>query len=101
MQELKLSEIAALVGGEMVGDRDPVITGVAGIDEAGPGDLTFLARPSLAQALEESGAAAVLVGPGIEVTVPAVRVEDPYRAFAAYLARLQTSLDRVFPPESP
>lgn len=98
MQEIKLSEIAALVGGELEGDRDPVITGVAGVEEAGEGDLTFLARSSLVETLEGSGAAGVLVGPGIEVTVPAVRVEDPYRAFAGFLARLQTPVDRVFPP---
>jgi UDP-3-O-[3-hydroxymyristoyl] glucosamine N-acyltransferase len=98
MQEIKLSEIAALVGGELEGDRDPVITGVAGVEEAGTGDLTFLARPGLVATLEKSGAAGVLVGPGLEVSVPAVRVEDPYRAFAAFLARLQTPLDRLFPP---
>lgn len=98
MQEIRLSEIASQVGGVLEGDLDPVITGVAGIDEAGPGDLTFLARPGLAEALARSGAAGVLVGPDLAVSVPAVRVEDPYRAFAGFLARLQTPTDRIFPP---
>jgi len=98
MQEIKLSEVAAQVGGVLVGDRDPVVTGVAGIDEAGPGDLTFMARSGLTTALEQSGAAGVLVGPGIEVSIPSIRVDNPYQAFAAFITRFQTPLDRVFPP---
>ena len=41
---LRLSEVAALVAGERIGAADPWITGVAGIPDAGEGDLTFLAQ---------------------------------------------------------
>ena len=102
MKSLRLSEIADILGGELVGTEDPIITGAAGIEDAGPGDLTFLARRSFSRALAASKAAAVLVGPDLgpdqEVGIPAIRVADPYEAFAGYLERLLTDRDRVFPP---
>jgi UDP-3-O-[3-hydroxymyristoyl] glucosamine N-acyltransferase len=98
MKSLRLSEIAEIVGGDLVGTEDPLITGVAGIEHAGPGDLTFLSRQSLVRALASSGAAAVLIGPDLEVDLPAIRVAQPYEAFALYLGQSLTDLDRVFPP---
>ena len=38
-------EIAALVGGRVVGDPDVAVTGFAGIDRAAPGHVTFVALP--------------------------------------------------------
>jgi hypothetical protein len=35
MKPLLLSDVAALVGGELVGADDPLITGAAGIEDAG------------------------------------------------------------------
>jgi len=98
MQALNLSEVASRVGGKLVGGEDPVITGLASIDDAGPGDLTFVNRHSRTDALDGCGAAAVLVGPEHEVELPAVRVDDPYGAFATLLELLQTDPDRLFPP---
>lgn len=98
MKALRLSEVADLVGGELVGTEDPLITGAAGVDHAGPGDLTFLIRRNLLDRLKSSGAAGVLVGPDQDVDLPAVRVEDPYGAFAGFLERLLPDRDRVFPP---
>jgi UDP-3-O-[3-hydroxymyristoyl] glucosamine N-acyltransferase len=98
MKALRLSEVAKLLGGELIGTDDPMITGVSGIEEAGPGDLTFLARKNFSSALAASGAAAVLVGPDIEVDIPSVRVGNPYAAFADFLEGLLPDPDRVFPP---
>jgi len=39
-----LAEIANIVNGEVVGDKDLVITGLSGIEDAKEGDLTFLAN---------------------------------------------------------
>ncbi|MFQ6671832.1 MAG: hypothetical protein ACE5KY_00905 [Candidatus Tectimicrobiota bacterium] len=39
----RLDEVAALVGGALHGDPSIEITGVAGLIDAGPGDITFLA----------------------------------------------------------
>lgn len=98
MPSLRLSEVAELVGGERVDDRDPVIRGVAGIDEAGPGDLTFVTNRRYAAKLENCGAEAVIVGPDVETSLPAIRVEHAYPAFARFLAEFQAEDDRVFPP---
>jgi UDP-3-O-[3-hydroxymyristoyl] glucosamine N-acyltransferase len=98
MKALRLSEVATLLGGELIGTEDPIITGVAGIEHAGRGDLTFLARKKLGGALATSGATAVIVGPDQEVDRPAIRVSDPFGAFASFLERLLPDRERVFPP---
>jgi UDP-3-O-[3-hydroxymyristoyl] glucosamine N-acyltransferase len=38
----RLGELAVLIGGELEGDADLVIHGVAGIREARPGEITLL-----------------------------------------------------------
>ena len=98
MADLKLSEVAAALGGTLADDRDPVITGVAGLDHAGPGDLTFVAKPGLLPLLAECAAAAAIVGPDMECELPAIRVAEPYVAFATVLARFAPDPRRVFPP---
>jgi len=82
---LHLSEVAALVGGTLVGDADPTITGVAGIHDANAGDLTFLAHRRYRAALGRSRASAVLVDGHEPVDLPAVRVVDPAFAFSIVL----------------
>jgi UDP-3-O-[3-hydroxymyristoyl] glucosamine N-acyltransferase len=62
MKALRLSEVAALLDGELVGSEDPEITGVAGLEDAGPGDLTFVGRQKLSKGLAASGATAVIAG---------------------------------------
>ena len=98
MKALRLSEVADLVGGELIGSEDPLITGAAGIHHAGSGDLTFLARKKFGGALAASDAAAVLVVKDQDADRPAIRVSDPYAAFALFLQCLRPDRDRVFPP---
>ena len=93
---LRLSEVATLVRGQLVGDDDPWITGLAGIQDAGEGDLTFLAQRRYRAALAESRAAAVLVDRRQNVDRPAVRVEDPAVAFNQVLRRFSEATRRVF-----
>ena len=66
-----LAELAALVGGEVSGDGSIPITGVAPLEEAGPGQLSFFANKKYRAAFEASKAGAVLVG--TEAAVPAGR----------------------------
>src|SRR5208337_2038800 len=42
---MNLAELALALGAECHGDGDGTITGVAGLEEAGPGDVTFVANP--------------------------------------------------------
>lgn len=98
MGALKLSEIAAMLGGRLIGDQDPDISGAASIEDARPGDLTFVARPSLLGKLAACRASAVLIGPDMVTTLPAVQVDQPFHAFGQFLERFRTDPDRVFPP---
>ena len=97
---LRLSEIAALVHGELVGDVDPWITGLAGIHDAEAGDLTFLAQRRYRSALKHSRAVAVLVDAHESVDRPAIRVADPALAFSQVLRRFSAASARSIPRPS-
>jgi UDP-3-O-[3-hydroxymyristoyl] glucosamine N-acyltransferase len=78
-----LQEIADFVHGEIVGDTKIIITGVAGIKEAGEGDITFLANPKYLPLLEETRASAIITSKDIKnAKKPIVRTENPSLAFA-------------------
>jgi len=72
-------EIAALVGGGVVGDGDVLIGHIRPIDEARDGDLTFLANPKYREWLDNTGASAILVSPDTEAAGKnLIVVKDPY-----------------------
>ena len=78
-----LAEIAAIVDGEVVGDQKLVITGLGGIKEANPGDLTFIANPKYISLLRTTKASAILTPRGIDVPGRnIIRTENPSLAFA-------------------
>ena len=56
-----LADIAQLLGGKIVGNGDLVITGISGIKEASPGDLTFLANPKYLSLASATKASAIIV----------------------------------------
>jgi UDP-3-O-[3-hydroxymyristoyl] glucosamine N-acyltransferase len=80
---MKLGDIARRLGCEVDGDENLNITGVAGIEEAEPGELTFFVNRKYRPALETTRASAVFVakdaGP---VRIAALRSENPYLDFA-------------------
>jgi UDP-3-O-[3-hydroxymyristoyl] glucosamine N-acyltransferase len=94
---LPLQDVARLVGGELVGSANPMITGVAGIREARTGDLTFLATRRYQPYLNTTRASAVLVGRGENVDRPAVRVENPALAFMKVLRHFSEAVKLTFP----
>ncbi|WP_263418459.1 UDP-3-O-(3-hydroxymyristoyl)glucosamine N-acyltransferase [Terriglobus albidus] len=80
---MKLSAIAEALNATLVGDGNVEITGLAGIEEAGPGDLTFVANPKYASAARTTHASAVLVDPKFpEIEAATLRTTNPYYAFA-------------------
>jgi UDP-3-O-[3-hydroxymyristoyl] glucosamine N-acyltransferase len=79
---VKLGELAARLGCELRGDGEVEIRGVAGLDEAGPGDLSFLANPRYADKLAATRAGAVIVAPGHQAPVPSLVCDNPYLAFS-------------------
>jgi len=81
--EITLGELAKLVGGGVVGDPRTVIRGVAGIDEAAGGDITFLVNPRYIPSLKKSRASATVVREGFNtIPIPMIHVSDPEASFA-------------------
>jgi UDP-3-O-[3-hydroxymyristoyl] glucosamine N-acyltransferase len=56
-----LKEIADLVGGEVIGDDQVLITGIHSLLEASPGELSFFGDPRYKESLKETKASALLV----------------------------------------
>jgi len=80
---MKLAELAQRLGATLKGDPTVTITGVASIETAGPGDLTFVANPKYAALARSTKAAAILVEPDFaEIATPTLRITNPYLAFA-------------------
>jgi len=71
----------------LVGDGDVEISGVLGMEHAGPGHLTFLANPKYAPKVKHTKAAAILVSEPIAGVETAFLVSaNPYHDFARALA---------------
>jgi UDP-3-O-[3-hydroxymyristoyl] glucosamine N-acyltransferase len=80
---MKLSELARRLGCELVGDGDVEISGVAPIESARRGEVTFVANPRYVRFLATTGASAVIVGRDVpEGPLPLLRTDEPYLAFA-------------------
>jgi UDP-3-O-[3-hydroxymyristoyl] glucosamine N-acyltransferase len=80
---MKLAELAKRLGCELEGDPDLEITGVAGLADGGPGDLTFLSNPRYRAAVRSTRASAIVAAPDAgPMPLPALRSPHPYYAFA-------------------
>jgi len=87
LERISLGDLAARLGCELRGDPSIEITGVAGMEQAGPAELTFLANPKYAHKLKNTQAAAVLISQPIEELKPASLISaNPYHDFARTLA---------------
>lgn len=83
---MKLGELADRLGAELRGDAELEVTGVKGIEEAGPSEITFVANPKYAGLARTTQAAAVLVEPEFpEIPTATLRIKNPYLAFARAL----------------
>ena len=89
-----LAEVASWCDAVLASEADAgrVISDVAALDQAGPGDLTFLDNPKYLDAFKSTRAAAALVAPRYAGAAPAgcavLTAREPYRAMAAVMARL-------------
>jgi UDP-3-O-[3-hydroxymyristoyl] glucosamine N-acyltransferase len=81
---LSASEIAALTGGRLVGPGATTVAGIAPLERAGPGDLSFLAASRYVPYFQRTSASVVLIAPALEQSEggPETRiiVPDPYAA---------------------
>ncbi|MGA2857006.1 MAG: UDP-3-O-(3-hydroxymyristoyl)glucosamine N-acyltransferase [Candidatus Sulfotelmatobacter sp.] len=84
---MKLSAIASALNLRLEnGSPDREITGLNGIEQAGPGELTFVSNPKYAAAARTTKASAVIVAEDFPA-IPAamLRAKDPYLTFARAL----------------
>lgn len=80
---MKLRTIAEALGCRIEGDPDLEISGVAGLEEAGPGELTFLSNPRYAALAKQTKASALLAAAPVEgLEIALVLSTDPYLDFA-------------------
>jgi UDP-3-O-[3-hydroxymyristoyl] glucosamine N-acyltransferase len=81
---LRLSEIVARLGGEVVGNPDVSVRRVAPLHSAGPEDLTFLAQAKYRSQLGATRAGAVVLARGERdaTRLPRIVCDDPYLYFA-------------------
>ena len=88
---LTAREIAGIVGGTLIGNPDTVVTGIAGIKEARPGDVSFVGSPKYVAALKTTAASVVLVTPAMANGTAAaalVCVDNPGKAFEQLVTRI-------------
>lgn len=88
---LSLAEIAAQLGGDVLGDAKTQIRQVATLASAGEGEIAFLANLKYKSQLQTTRASAVIVSPDFAdaVGLPRIVTRNPY----AYYARLATLLN--------
>ncbi len=90
-EPITLAEAARGVNADLVrGDGARLITGLAPLDTAGPGDITFLDNPKYVNQLAVTQAAACLCAARyidqVPDTVAVLQSPEPYRAYARILA---------------
>jgi UDP-3-O-[3-hydroxymyristoyl] glucosamine N-acyltransferase len=91
-----LSELARHLGCRLEGDGTVSVSRVAGIEDAGPGDLTFLANPKYASKLAGTRASAVIVDESIMAAPCAMlHTPQPYLAFAEAVTLLTPAVRLV------
>jgi len=82
--ERTLAELAALVGGRVLGDGSVRLKGVGGLEDAGPAEITFLANPKYASLVARTKAGAIVISDKApKPPLPAIVVADPNHAFIA------------------
>jgi UDP-3-O-[3-hydroxymyristoyl] glucosamine N-acyltransferase len=83
---MKLGELASRLGAELRGDGDAEVTGVKGIEDAGPTEITFVANLRYTGLARTTKAAAVLVEPEFpDIAAATLRIKNPYHAFSRAL----------------
>jgi UDP-3-O-[3-hydroxymyristoyl] glucosamine N-acyltransferase len=88
-REVSVAELAAHVGGRVRGDRDLLIKGIASIESASAGEISFVEDSRLLESARTSGASCLIVPEGAQVEAPCViEVKNPKLAFALIAAML-------------
>jgi len=90
---MTIREIAAILDGDIIGNEEIEITGLAKIEESKAGELTFLSNPKYEKFLETTAASAVIVSRSLsipdikKIKSSLIRVADAYAAFVIVLQK--------------
>jgi len=90
---VKLGEIVARLGGELIGPADAEATRIVPLDRAGPDEIAFVSGPKHARLLDTTEAGALILGPDLRdaTSRPRIVCVNPY----AYFARVSALLHPV------
>jgi UDP-3-O-[3-hydroxymyristoyl] glucosamine N-acyltransferase len=92
---MRLGELAARLGCQLEGPKELEITGVAGMDEAIPSEVTFLSNPKYLSKLQTTHAGAIIASADVNTLGrPVLRSSDPYLSFAQ-------AIEIFYPPQRP
>jgi UDP-3-O-[3-hydroxymyristoyl] glucosamine N-acyltransferase len=95
---VKVRELAQLVHGRLVGDGEIEIRGARTLEEAGPGDITFIEDEKHAKQLQATRASAVVARESVPVNGHVViQVSDPLLAFVDIVRRLDGRPEQAAP----
>lgn len=87
--EYTAQNIADLLNGTIVGDKDVKVSNISKIEEGNPGTLSFLANPKYTKYIYSTKASIVIVNedfkPQKDISSTLIKVKDAYQAFAALL----------------
>ncbi|MBW0149108.1 UDP-3-O-(3-hydroxymyristoyl)glucosamine N-acyltransferase [Marinobacter arenosus] len=83
-RSFRLEDIAKALGADLRGDPDVQVTGLATLQAARPGEISFLANPSYAKYLVDTQASAVIMSPASagDATTNVLLMDNPYLGYA-------------------
>ncbi|TFW23447.1 UDP-3-O-(3-hydroxymyristoyl)glucosamine N-acyltransferase [Massilia arenosa] len=100
----KLAELVERFGGQLFGDPNVEVEGIAPLADAGPAHLSFLSNSKLRALAAQSQAAALIVSPNDDETVAAtyegarIVIKNPYAYFARAAQYFEALTAHVPPP---
>jgi UDP-3-O-[3-hydroxymyristoyl] glucosamine N-acyltransferase len=98
MMHFTALQIATLVGGVIEGDPAATVSGVAKIEDAQEGSLSFIANPKYEDYLHTTKASVLIINESMKVEGPVsptlIRVKDAYSSLAFLLQRYDELVNR-------
>jgi UDP-3-O-[3-hydroxymyristoyl] glucosamine N-acyltransferase len=96
--QIRLGELAQMIGAELIGSSDLVICGLATLEDAKEGELSYVATPKFRKLTESCKASALIAYPGFkDETRPLLVLKNPYLGFAQAMRLFY----RLFPQVEP
>lgn len=103
--EMTVGALASIINGAVEGDPNIALSGFAKIEEAVPGQLSFIANPKYTHFIESTNASALLVPKDFKHPNPngvtLIMVDDPYATLAELLRLIQKSQPKKTGVEKP